>query len=234
MIETILTAAAGAAMAVTPAAVLLRQAQERVRELGQAYELARYDAMHDGLTGLANRRAFYGHAAMAVATVSPDRPLAVAVIDIDAFKAINDTFGHGVGDLVLLSAAHELAGRVPHGLVARLGGDEFVVLVELRGGESAEDVGAALAEASDAVSVDDDRVVVTFSVGVAEVRAPADLTAVLACADAAMYRAKQGNGVAVFHPVRDDHSAPVPRQRQAVRTRDLPVWLTDEQIGASR
>lgn len=233
MITEILAATGGAVMSLAPATVLLRRAHDRVREMRQAYELARFDATHDGLTGLANRRAFYEHAAHIVASARPERPMALAIVDLDDFKGINDSFGHGIGDLVLLSAAHELAGRVPHGLVARLGGDEFAVLVELRRGESAEDVGSALADASDAVSVDDERVVVTFSVGVAQLWAPADLSEALACADAAMYRAKQGtDGMAVFDPIRDDHSAPIPAQRPGPRTRDLAV--TGDRIGAGR
>ncbi len=236
MIEMFLTAVSGAAVALAPTAVVLRRTYDRLREVRQAYEWASWDATHDGLTGLANRRAFYTEAAAAVAVVNPDRPLALAIVDLDGFKTVNDTYGHGVGDLVLVSAAHQLRDRVPAGMVARLGGDEFAVLVPLIAGVSAQTIGEVLTDASDGIDVDVvPDLCVTFSVGIVELLCPTDLIEALACADAAMYRAKQTGRMAVHHPARDDHSSPVPHQRTGVRTRDLSLSrATDAQIGASR
>ena len=221
MISEVLAAAGGLGVVAVPAAVALRRVRAQLEQLREAYQLARFEATHDDLTGLANRRAFYEAAAGSVASANPERTLALVMVDVDAFKAINDTYGHGVGDLVLRSVAHQLDARVPHGLVARLAGDEFVVLVELRCGESAADVGSAVADASDGVDVDEPALAVTFSVGVAELYAPAELADALSCADAALYRSKQSGRAEVFTPSRDDDSAP--QSRPPVRTRDLDI-----------
>jgi diguanylate cyclase (GGDEF)-like protein len=86
----------------------------------------------DSLTGLPNRRQFDERLSLAVArSRRPGLPIALLYLDIDHFKQINDTHGHGVGDQVLRVFAARLARCVRAGdLVARLGGDEFVVLVE--------------------------------------------------------------------------------------------------------
>jgi diguanylate cyclase (GGDEF)-like protein len=88
-------------------------------------------AHQDPLTGLANRRRVEAQAVQVLANARrSDRSAAVLVIDLDGFKAINDTFGHAVGDLVLREVAARLTSRTrPSGLLARLGGDEFVVLL---------------------------------------------------------------------------------------------------------
>lgn len=231
----ILTAVGGIAFTAAPAALLLRRAYDRLRELREAYELARFEATHDGLTGLANRRAFYEHAAHAVASVTRERPMALAVIDVNDFKGINDTHGHGIGDLVLLSVAHELAKRVPHGMLARLGGDEFVALAELERGESAQLFGEALADASDGVDVDDASVCVTFAVGVVELFEPASLGEALAWADEAMYRAKQTHHTEVVRYFRDDRPDLIPTPRRPeIRTRDLSVDEPLTALGGTR
>lgn len=96
-----------------------------ITDARQREELLRHDAWHDPLTGLANRRGL--EAAMAAAP--PDRPLAVFFVDLDGFKAVNDVYGHDVGDLVLVEVGRRLAGAVRAGdTLARLGGDEFVAL----------------------------------------------------------------------------------------------------------
>ncbi len=88
-------------------------------------------ASHDSLTGLGNRVLFSEELARALAD-RPDRPpdadVGVLYIDLDGFKAVNDTYGHDAGDEVLLATAHRLRSEVrAHDTVARLGGDEFAV-----------------------------------------------------------------------------------------------------------
>ncbi|MCG2801416.1 MAG: diguanylate cyclase, partial [Cellulomonas sp.] len=98
------------------------------RKLAQE-ELARR-ALYDGLTGLANRHLAIDHLGRAVADLSrrPGR-VAVVFVDLDRFKAINDTFGHEVGDQVLLEVATRLRGVVEgRGFAARIGGDEFLLI----------------------------------------------------------------------------------------------------------
>jgi diguanylate cyclase (GGDEF)-like protein len=88
-------------------------------------------AHQDPLTGLANRRRIEAQAVQMLANARRgNRSAAVLVLDLDGFKAINDTFGHAVGDLVLREIAARLTARTrPSGLLARLGGDEFVALL---------------------------------------------------------------------------------------------------------
>ena len=101
---------------------------DRLRqELVHAQELARTDA----LTGIANRRAFYEHAAVEIQRMgrSP-RPFTVACIDLDNFKEVNDRLGHSVGDEVLCEVSRTMRGNIRAAdVVARLGGDEFALLL---------------------------------------------------------------------------------------------------------
>ena len=97
----------------------------------QLLEQIRHQAVHDGLTGLANRALFDEELDKALARARRDgSPLSVLFIDLDDFKSVNDRFGHGVGDHVLRAVASRLldAGRKGDS-VARLGGDEFVMLL---------------------------------------------------------------------------------------------------------
>jgi diguanylate cyclase (GGDEF)-like protein/PAS domain S-box-containing protein len=87
----------------------------------------RHQAQHDGLTGVLNRSALDQHLTVALTTSPED--IVVLFIDLDGFKAINDNYGHDVGDHVLRSVASQLRATVrPDDLVARYGGDEFVVV----------------------------------------------------------------------------------------------------------
>ena len=89
-------------------------------------------AFHDPLTGLANRVLFRDRVEQAVGAVAGSRRVAgVLLVDLDDFKLVNDTMGHGAGDDLLVTVADRLAGILrPHDTAARLGGDEFAVLVE--------------------------------------------------------------------------------------------------------
>ena len=110
-------------------AVMLRRYRMALSELAASEERNRRMANHDALTGLANRAQFDARLDRMIG----DRPregFAVMCIDLDKFKAVNDTYGHNAGDAVLVAAANRFAERVgSRGLVARVGGDEFIVLV---------------------------------------------------------------------------------------------------------
>ncbi|KQT47899.1 hypothetical protein ASG52_11610 [Methylobacterium sp. Leaf456] len=97
----------------------------------------RYLARHDALTGLANRTTLHEHLAAVLRFSGPggersdDERRAILFLDLDRFKPINDTLGHGVGDRLLQEVARRLRGAVrAHDLVARLGGDEFAVVLD--------------------------------------------------------------------------------------------------------
>ena len=113
------------------AAELEHQVEERTRELQVALEEVTRLSRTDPLTGLLNRRSFNEHALQAISMAARHgRSLALIIGDLDHFKRVNDTFGHNVGDLVLVATAQAVTGAVrgcDH--VARFGGEEFVVLL---------------------------------------------------------------------------------------------------------
>jgi diguanylate cyclase (GGDEF)-like protein/PAS domain S-box-containing protein len=109
--------------------------RERLKELAQ----------HDALTGLPNRRLFYDRFEVALANAARNRiKLAVATLDLDHFKDINDAYGHEIGDLVLTEASRRLTSSLRRiDTVARFGGDEFVLLLwEIQKPSDAEEVAA--------------------------------------------------------------------------------------------
>ena len=108
----------------------LRRLGESLRERGTLMELLQRQALYDHLTGLPNRTLFDDRLAAALAGRSPDRLLAVLLMDIDDFKGVNDTYGHETGDALLIAVGSRLQESVREGdTPARLGGDEFVVVL---------------------------------------------------------------------------------------------------------
>ncbi len=156
----------------------------------------RHQAVHDPLTGLANRTLLSDRLEHAVARSQREgRPAGVLFIDLDGFKQINDQHGHPTGDAVLIQVAERLQATVrPADTVARVGGDEFVVVCESVDEATALTLGERLAKAlSDPVRAAGVEHPLSASVGVAlGSEAPERL---LACADIAVYRAKaRGRG----------------------------------------
>ncbi len=169
-----------------------RRVEAEVAGLRRQLTAAHHAASHDPLTGLPNRRAFY-HLGCALVNDASRQPLAVAVIDLDDFKAVNDRFGHAVGDQVLVTVAARLATCAGDQLVARLGGDEFAGLLGLPAGPDGLDrAGQALRHSlAEPMWVAGGLVRVTASVGVVPVPPATPLAEAVARADAAMYRAKR-------------------------------------------
>ncbi|MFN2538790.1 MAG: putative bifunctional diguanylate cyclase/phosphodiesterase, partial [Mycobacteriales bacterium] len=189
----------GVAISVLLAAVLLLLGTGRARALrlvGQKTDQLRYQALHDALTGLPNRALFTDRVEQALARSQRDKaPLAVLFLDLDNFKAINDTYGHQAGDQLLQAVSARLKAALRDtDTVARLGGDEFVALVEsdslALGAESvAERIQAVLAEP---FTLDRDGNVTVHthaSIGIA-VGARASAEDLLRDADVALYEAK--------------------------------------------
>lgn len=112
-----------------------------------------YQALHDPLTGLPNRRSFERALALAIAEAAhQERLLAVVLLDLDNFKPINDQYGHEVGDLVLTTIADRLRDALRRSdFVARLGGDEFVLL--LGGCQYFEEINPILSKLETAIRV---------------------------------------------------------------------------------
>jgi diguanylate cyclase (GGDEF)-like protein len=151
------------------------------------------EARTDPLTGLLNRRGFDEHAAREFAHVGRDgSPIALATLDIDHFKKVNDEWGHLVGDRVLVNLAHVLTGesRVID-VAARLGGEEFALLMpgcDAAGAEALIDRVRSRLESS----AGPDLPAVRISAGVVATREPLEVQDLLASVDRALYAAKRG------------------------------------------
>lgn len=167
-------------------------------------EQMRYEALHDPLTGLANRALCRERLIHALARTGRDEGSAcVLFIDLDAFKAVNDVYGHAAGDALLIGLSRRLVNTVrPADTVARLGGDEFVVVCEDIDERTAIQLGLRLTEAiHEPLEIDGVEHRLSASIGIALGAAGRrDPDALLADADAAAYRAKaEGRGrVEVF------------------------------------
>ncbi|HSO29065.1 MAG TPA: GGDEF domain-containing protein, partial [Candidatus Sulfomarinibacteraceae bacterium] len=151
-----------------------------------------YQAFHDPLTGLANRRRFM---AAVAGSVAMDRGTAALFLDIDDFKDVNDDMGHVAGDALLSAIAHRLSAAVrPGDLACRLGGDEFAVL--LPGTNRIDDAEAVakrlLAAIAEPLEIEGVTVRASASVGVAICRAGEAMSVddLLGRSDIAMYHAK--------------------------------------------
>jgi diguanylate cyclase (GGDEF)-like protein len=164
-------------------------------------------AYHDPLTGLPNRALLLDRVAHALDLHRRDlRALAVLLIDLDNFKAVNDTLGHAAGDELLIRVADRLRGALrPGDTLARLGGDEFAVLLE-DGGEPAAVANRVVSCLTEPFRIADTVIRAGASVGVTDLAAttaPVSVDTMLARADLAMYTAKRaGKGrLAVYDPV---------------------------------
>jgi diguanylate cyclase (GGDEF)-like protein len=182
------------ALAALPVVGLLQRSHSHVKLVS--------DARNDSKTGLLNAATWERESSAEVArAVRTQSPLAIAMLDIDHFKAINDTYGHLVGDQVLKEIASTLNTLLrDYDLAGRFGGEEFALLLpQTRAVDAfriAERVRAKIAGLSviAAGSSGGERVHVTVSIGVSALDSGSkrELSELLAAADAALYRAKDG------------------------------------------
>jgi two-component system cell cycle response regulator len=173
-----------------------RRYQDRLR---QNYERSLSLALTDAVTGLHNRRYMLRHLeGLIQRATATGKSLAVMLFDIDHFKAVNDTFGHDIGDEVLKGVAQRVsANQRNFDMVSRYGGEEFVVLMPDTFGETALSVAERLCQRIAAepfkISVEPGLRNVTVSIGVTDFQGPNDTAdEMLKRADRAMYRAKNG------------------------------------------
>jgi diguanylate cyclase (GGDEF)-like protein/PAS domain S-box-containing protein len=165
-----------------------------VTEQHMLEEELKYRAFHDALTGLPNRSLFAREAAGALeAARAVGRTAGVLFVDLDDFKVVNDTMGHGVGDELLVAVAARLAATVRKSdTAARLGGDEFALLIDDAADPDAVDAFAEriVAAFTEPFALTGAKVLATATVGVATSQDSGDVDELLRHADLALYAAK--------------------------------------------
>jgi|SRR5579864_1500252 len=187
------------------ASYLREQARRAEAALQTQLEIAQHAAVHDSLTGLPNRVLLKER--LEEALQEQTRPVALMFLDLDQLKAINDTYGHRYGDMLLQEVACRLEAAVPeHATVARLAGDEFAVLLPQCGVVSACAMAGRLLDAiAQPLALDEIAVALTARMGIA--MAPehgTDAGLLSRRADVAMYAAKDARAdYVVFSPEHD-------------------------------
>ena len=169
----------------------LQQAMDEQRRVQAELQ---HRALHDTLTGLANRELLIDRLDQALARARRDgRAVAVLFLDLDHFKLVNDSLGHGVGDELLVAVGRILVEQLREvDTAARMGGDEFVLLLEEIGGP-AEAIAVAerlLVAVREPLRLAGEQLRVSLSVGISVAGADSSSSELLAEADAALYRAK--------------------------------------------
>ena len=184
----------------------------------------------DTLTGLPNRRSFFARLADTIEAAAPHgRPFSIAMIDLDGFKPVNDTFGHHAGDAVLCEVGQRLEGLMSgRGWAARLGGDEFGLILD--GDHDLDAIGKAIClRLHEAYTLRDATARIGASIGFARFPEVADTAELLVeRADCALYFAKAHHrGTAICfsweHEARMRSQAAI---EQALRSADLEVEFT--------
>jgi len=176
---------------------------EKVARISDRYQVMMRDlnialteaSTHDALTGIANRRLLTDRLREESERAKRySRPLCLVMVDIDRFKAINDSHGHEIGDNVLVEVVRVLEAEIrEHDLCGRWGGEEFLVMMP----ETTRDHAVLSMErlrqavASLRVRVNDDSLSVTVSLGMAELRADENYSSAINRADVALLRAKR-------------------------------------------
>lgn len=189
-----------------------QQAEQRIAELQAELEQASHLMRHDQLTGVQNRRGMQETFMREAARSQRHRaPICVGLLDLDNFKALNDTHGHDVGDQALVHLTSVVRQNLrPSDSISRMGGEEFVIIYPDTSLENAADALVRLQrELTRAYFLaNDQRLLITFSAGVSEWVPGEDFDVLLKRADEAMYQAKQAGKNKVV-------SVPAPKPAEA-------------------
>jgi diguanylate cyclase (GGDEF)-like protein len=174
---------------------MLTSIQKTKAELMQAQVSLRFHAEHDGLTGVLNRRAIRDLLRKELARCRREKTtMGIILADVDHFKKINDRFGHGAGDAVLVAAMQRISSALRvYDVVGRYGGEEFLIIApgcDIKLAEKlAERIRIAVSETP--VDIGDQTASITLSLGVTLGTAESDPEFLVALADTAMYQAKR-------------------------------------------
>ena len=204
---------AGAHGALIAVVWVLARNTEQLAAMRARMDLLALEATTDPLTGIANRRRLDDELQRLVArSRRHSEPFSAVLMDVDNFKDINDTFGHDVGDQVLVRTAHQMGTATRDAdLLGRWGGEEFLLLAPHTDNQAALALAERCRRAIRQTAVDGNGVPVTASFGVATLRPDDDARALMRRVDLAMYTAKsEGRDRVVAVP---DVAAPVPQYR---------------------
>lgn len=161
------------------------------------HEKLRVAATHDRLTGLWNRAAILDHLEQALRNPNGNAPPGIILADLDRFKAINDSHGHAAGDSVLQEAARRMQACLGDGeRVGRYGGEEFLIVAAdadaARTRALAESIRAAIGDTPVHAAAEPLMLTLSLGAALAQPEGDEDLSALIASADDALYRAKRG------------------------------------------
>jgi len=174
---------------------MLMAIQKTKTELLQAQESLRFHAEHDGLTGVLNRRAIRDLLRKELARCRREKStMGVILADVDHFKKINDRYGHGAGDAVLVTAMQRISSTLrSYDVVGRYGGEEFLIIAPGCDLELAQKLAERIRTAvgDQPVDLGDETASITLSLGVTLGTAESDPEFLVALADTAMYQAKR-------------------------------------------
>ena len=167
----------------------------RQEALGEENQALRVEASRDSLLHLWNRRAIYALLNTELSRATRlQTPLSVFFIDLDLFKLVNDSYGHSVGDNVLLSVAKKVSRAVrEYDHVGRCGGEEFLVVLPNCTAEAAREVAERVRQhiGDEPIAIATMQLRITVSIGLSQWHSDEELAALLRRADVALYRAKQ-------------------------------------------
>ena len=204
--------------------------QKQVRSRQIALE---HQALHDGLTGLANRTLLMDRLEHAINQAHRDHsPISLCIIDLDRFKEVNDTLGHHIGDVLLEEVGRRFMNTLRDiDTVARMGGDEFAILLPGDGEEESVFVANKLLETlSNEFVIEGHLLYIGASIGIAIYpQHGTDAKSLIQRADVAMYYAKHNKrGYAIYNPHEDKHSigrlALVSELNQAIQNNQLELY----------